>query len=204
MKLTTSGRGTRIIFFSVLCSLVMAGCQRSSGPVQFQVVFAAPVLNRGAITDYGLNLRNEIPSLTINGELPLFTPLQIGGDGNPEMVMATMMRFAGMTSSQAVDLLIVDMENANRFAHNNLFLPLSELFSPQELEPYEDLLLDFALSEVQDGAAVLSGEVTPVNGFDVTGHEALVPIFGNQRIGVFVLIMSRHPDLARQVLLSLL
>ena len=199
-------KSLRAVFLLLALILCLLACS-SPAPPQFQIIFMASVLSDPAVRSFGETLYEEIPDLKI-GELdPLFTSLMVMGSQDvlspmamgPDVVMGSMMRFSFMASTAEIDMVIADMENAERFARDDLFLALEDFLSPAELARLKGRLLDFNLPQME-GPMGGGPEKTPLLGIDVTDHPGMGPIFGNLRVGVFVLSNTRHMDQVRRVL----
>ena len=190
-------------------SLLTTACTPEKPP-QFQIVFVATVLSDAGVSSLGSTLAREIPELTIGETPPLFNPLMIMGSQDvfspmamgPDVVMGSIMRFSLLVGEGEVDMVISDMENAARFAQDNMFMPLSDIFSDSQLAALEGRLLDFEL--LGEGFGAEGPERTPPIGVNITEHPGMAPIFGSLEVGVFVVANTRHLDQVRMVLNYLL
>jgi len=189
------------------------GCSSNNKTTAFQIAFCSLNINERAVTEYSALLQNEIPELTIDGTAPVFTSIIMGEVVNdfesgvfndPMMGIAGMMRMAAIASTSDIDVMIADMDNAARYARDGMYLPLSSVFTSNELSGLESRLLSFDIMNADGIAAIPTGEKTPVCGINITGNERMRSIFGNQEIGVFIISNTKRPELAKKVVMSLL
>ena len=205
-----------IIIALVVCLFTMslAGCSPSTArDAPFQIVFASLYMNETAISDYAVTLSNDLPDLTINGNAPMLTPVIAGEIKNdpeagiirdPMMGIAGMMKTSMLVAAGELDVVVASLDNAARDARGEMFLPLDEVFTADELASLGDRLLSFDHIDTDGYETWLTGAKTPVCGIDITGNEEMRAIFGNQKIGVFIVANTRNLELAKEVMLSLM
>ena len=199
----------------LLCLLVvpLTGCSSArNGDAPFQIAFTALHMNTAAVSDYGAMLVNEMPELVIDGNAPRFTPIVAGVVENdpesgrihdPMMGIAGMVQIPLMVTARELDVVIATLDNAARDARGDMFLPLDEIFTPEELAAFGDRLISFEHVEIDGPYTRPTGEMTPICGINIAGNEHMRQIFGEQEIGVFIVANSRNVELAREVMLSL-
>ena len=207
---------SRALAILITAGLVISlfGCSsRNSGADSFQIAFVSLSVNENAISEYGTFLTNEMPELTIDGKAPVFIPIIAGETRNdyesgkvndPMAVMGGMMRLATLGATGALDVVIADMDNAARQARGDMFIPLADIFTRDELSSMENRFLSFDKLNTDGYEPVPTGEKTPVCGINITGNARMRSIFGNQEIGVFIAASTKNPELAKKVALSLL
>jgi hypothetical protein len=199
----------------VACGLLVClfGCSsKEKGPLPFQIVFSSLYINESAVTEYGAALLNEIPELSIDGKAPLFTSMIMGEAKNdtesgnfidPMMAMGSIMRVATTVSNGEIDVFISDFDNAARNARGGLFLPLSDVYTVDDLAALGDRLLSFDILNTDSYEPTPTGEKTPICGINITGNEKIRRIFGDQEIGVFIVANTKNLELAKRVMASL-
>ena len=180
---------------------------------RFKLFFSSLTINENAISIYANSLLNEMPELIIEGNNPLFTSMIMGDVQNdmesgilndPMLAIGGMMKLPALIAAGEIDVMICDMENAARNARGDMFLPLGEIFTDDELAAISGRLLSFDLVETDGYETVATGEKTPVCGIDISDNDAMKSIFGNREIGVFIISNTKNIDLARAVMLSLI
>ena len=194
-------------------NLCLFGCSSNNRTSAFQIAFCSLQINERAVTEYGTFLQNEIPELTIDGTAPVFTSIIMGEVVNdfesgifsdPMMGIGGMMRMTAITATSDIDVMISDMANAARYAVSGMFLPLSAVFTNDDLEALENRLLSFDIVSMDGIETIPTGERTPVCGINISGNERIRNIFGNQEIGVFIVANTKRPEIAKKVVMSLL
>ena len=190
------------------------GCSsKSSKATPFQIVFCSLYVNENAVSEYGAFLQNKMPELIIEGKAPVFTPMIMGEVKNdieagiindPMMGMGGIIKMTTMVSTNEIDLMISDMENAARQARGDMFKPLEEVFTDDEISALKDRLLSFEILNVEGYEPTPTGEKTPVCGINITGNENMKKIFGDQEVGIFILANAKNLELAKDVIRSLL
>ena len=206
--------GKIVVAFALLIALLFAcGCSGGSRKTAFQVAFCSLYINESAVTEYSAAAAKNIPELTIDGTAPVFTTMIMGEAENniesgvlndPMMGMAGMMKMAAVASTGDLDIFIGDMDNGARQARGGMFLALSDVYSAAELSSFGDKLLSFDILKVDAYNSTPTGEKTPVCGINITGNAQMTKIFGSQEIGVFIMASTKHKDIARKLIGSLL
>lgn len=193
--------------------IIFTGCSSASARgSSFQMAFSALYMNSTAIGEYGTALTNKMPELTIDGNAPHFIPVFAGVVENnfetgvlhdPMMGLAGMMQMSMLVMSGDLDLVVATLDNAARDARNDMFIPLDEIFTAEEMAAFGDRLLSFEHVDTDGFDTWPTGEMTPICGINITGNEDMRKIFGNQEIGVFIVANTGNLDLAKGVMLSL-
>jgi len=180
------------------------GCSSNEKDNQFQIIFIAAQVNEGAVSEYGTFLLEKIPELTIEGKVPLFSHMIMGGalqQIDPMMAMGTTVRLTGLMATGELDMVIGNMESASYMAQAESFMFLSDIFTNDELRALEDRLIFFDITNVnENNVHVPTGERTPALGISITGNERISAIFGSQEIGVFIITNTKNPELAKSVM----
>ena len=200
------------VLLAACAALCLFGCSSNNRASAFQIVFAAASLNENAVAEFGTSITGGIPELTIEGRAPVFSSMMIGDTRNemgmmtsdPMMAMGGIMRQAAMATTGELDVMIADMENGARNARSGMFMPLNEIFTAAELAALSERLLSFDILSTGGIEPAPTGERTADYGISITGNESMRRIFGNQEIGVFIIGNTKHPELAKKVVNSLL
>ena len=215
MKKVLSSMKWLSVIIAACCfiTVCLTGCSSpSSKAAPFQIAFCSLYINDNAVSEYAASLQNSMPELRIDGNAPLCTPMIMGEVQNdieagvindPMMAMGGMIKLAALVATGEIDVVIADLDNAARDARGDMYLPLVEVFTEQELSALSDRLLSFDLVETDGYETIPTGERTPICGINITGNEAMTPIFGNQEIGVFIVANTKNLGLAKSVMLSL-
>ena len=198
---------------SCLFLTVLSGC--ASAPAKetpFHIAFTSMYMNDAAITEYTQTLTGNFPELIIDGNAPLLTPiisgevkndLEAGVINDPMVGIAGMMKMPMLVAAGELDVVISNMENAARDARGEMYMPLEDVFTPDEKAILGTRLLSFDLLEADGYDFKPTGEKTPVCGIEITGNDEMRKIFGDQEIGVFIVANTKNLELAKKFILSL-
>ena len=205
-----------IALILVVCILVMslAGCSSASASANrtsFHIAFSALYMDATAVSEFSEVLASEMPELTIDGNAPTLTPIFAGmvendfeaGIFHDPMMALSIMKIPMMVAAGELDVVVSTLDNAAREARSDIFLPLEEVLTAEELAQFSDRLLAFEHVDTDGYNTWPTGEMTPVCGINITGNEYMRQIFGNQEIGVFIVANTGNIELARSVMLSL-
>lgn len=66
-----------------------------------------------------------------------FTPIDFGDPETDPYAGASIAKVSAMVTAKEIDLMICDTENAARFARSEMFVPVEEVLSEEELAQYE-------------------------------------------------------------------
>ena len=189
----------RIFSLCMMSVLLLAGCTSSSNV--FEAAFCAPMLDANLVDDTGAALTEALPEIRIEGQEPVFSYVFAGSiPDDPMSGAAGQTRITGMLMAQELDVIIATPEVARVQAVNELFMPLSELFSPQELDMLAGRTIKYEFVDVMNGQEVPTGKYTEECGIDITGHEHLTSLLGDQKLGVYVAANTDHPEQAKALI----
>lgn len=177
------------LLLSAALLLALSGCGKQETP--FQVLFAAPFVNEDLTAAYGESLTADVK----------YSPFSMGSEAiDPMTYGAGAMALSAMFAAGEVDVLICDLDEAARYARSGYFFDPAEVFTGEELEPYQEKLLSF---EMVDEYGVPTGEKTPVCGIDLSDKEDLLLAMGTEHFGIFILVNTEDLELAKDVVLEI-
>jgi len=194
-KLSALTRSTLIL--CLLLCLFLTGCSPHSK--SFDVAFCAPYLDANLVDDTGSALTEALPSL--QAASPVFSYV-LAGDIPDDLMAGTLgqTKLTGMLMAQEADVIIATPEVARVQAVNELFMPLDQLFTPEELSDLAERTLKYEFVDVIEGREVPTGQHTEVCGINITGHELLTPLLGDQTLGVYVAANTDSPEQAKALI----
>ena len=190
-----------LILFSLLIFLVLlSACSSQQEP--FQLVICGPYVDEDAAAAYGEAVIDPQGEWLSQQDLTLQVVALSMGDSqlDPMIYSTSIMKVSAMSSAENIDLFLCTLEEAALFGRNGAFRSLEELYTPQELAPYEDRLITFQLAD-EDGN--LLEEETPPCGISLTGMEQLTQLYGDAPCGIFLASTSPHHQAAKEAMLVL-
>ena len=128
-----------------------------------------------------------------------YQTLSIGGESDPMMYSTAIMKIAALVTSNEVDVFIYDKNEAARDARSDMFYPMDEIFTSEELALMEGKLLSYPMV---DDEGVETGEMTVQCGLDVSGDEALAKVLNTDEIGIFVVGNAQNIESVKALVLS--
>ncbi len=107
------------------------------------------------------------------------------GEGEKDLYGgANVAKVSAMAAGKEIDIMICDLDNAARFARSEMFVPIKEVFTEEELTGHEDQLLTF---EKVDDEGNLNGEYTEACGVSIDGIELFDSIYKDSEYGIFLI-----------------
>ena len=179
----------------VPATLTSCGSEKSD---TLQVVVCAPYVDEETLSAYSDAMYAEHPEWAEGESAVEFVAFSGGSeDIDPSAFAASMMKISAMVTSKEVDLMICDFDNAQRNARGEMYSPLTDIFSEEELATYEGRTMSF---EAVDENSEPTGEMLPESGISLNGNEKLDAIYGDTEYGVFYVSNTKNPDLAKEVM----
>lgn len=185
---------------------LLTGCSSSSDKqgesATLQVVVLAPYVFEENAKTLEDTLNAQLPHLTTETASMTMTCISAGNsETDPYGTMAAMTRMAGMLSSNEIDLLICDETNARRYAENGeVFIPLSELFTQEEMEEAGIVAAYVALLDDEGNP---TGEMSEACGVDLSGCTTLKELLLISDLNAYVITDSANVENAKDVILYL-
>lgn len=182
----------------VPAALTSCGSGESSA---LQVVVCAPYVDEEALAAYSDAMYAEHPEWAEGESAVEFVAFSGGSaDTDPSAFAASMMKISAMVASNEVDLMICDYDNAQRNARGEMYTPLADIFSEEELAAYEGRTMSF---EAVDENSEPTGEMLPECGISIDGNKLLDAVYGDTQYGVYYVSNTQNPDLAKEVMLQI-
>ena len=104
-----------------------------------------------------------------------------------------------LTAGQ-IDVLIATPEVARVQALNNLLLPLSDIFTEEELVSLEKQIVRYDYVDYMLNAELSTGMSTPDCGLDIAEHEIITPLVSSDPLGIYMAANAPHPEQARALI----
>lgn len=179
----------------LLLPALLTGCAKAKHN-EFHILFAAPFVNEELIEAHNAQLPKD-------GALPMrCSGFSFGSeDVDPMFYASGAMAMTAMLSAGEVDVLVCDLDNAARYARSGVFYDLGDIFSPEELAQYKDILLSFNMI---DDTGALTEEATGPCGLNLSGRDQLTAMLGCEEYGAFIVFSACDLDLARDAVRQLL
>jgi len=194
-------RSLRILVFCLLAALVITGC-KAQPPQSFQLHVGAPALVEKRIPDTADAIRQALPALSGEGAMECIY-LKAGDLDNEQDARAGSYGLQQITKNLTagqVDVLIATAEVGRVQALNNLLMPLSEIFTQEELAQLEKQIVQYDYVDYMLGAELPTGESTPDCGLDISEHEFITPLVSSEPLGVYVAINAPHSEQAKALI----
>lgn len=176
-----------ILLLLLLPAMLLTGCGKREDP--FQIVLASGFVGDPFVGPY-------VEKLGVDSEITYrgFSFGEEGVDGT--FFGASVMSMTAVMVAGEIDVLVCDLENAARYARNDMFLDLTEVFTEAELAGYEDKLVDF---DMLDEYAQPTGEKTVRCGLNISGNEELTYILNSDAYAVFIVANTADLELSKDV-----
>ena len=120
-------------------------------------------------------------------------------ESDPMMAAAGIMKVAGMVDADEIDVLVASLEEGERQAQNGGLLPLSEVFTEEELA---EMSLEQISFDITDSDGNPEEEFSGPCGFKLTGET--VSGLDSEGVGVFIVSNTDKPEESRQVMETLM
>lgn len=167
----------------------------------YNVLAVAGYVDGEALESFGNQLKQEIPELAAPEVNASFGALTLGSaEIDPMANMAGIVSFDARVAAGEVTLAIFDRESAAREARGEVFRPISEILTEEDMKKLEGRLIDY---ETLDEQGNPDGGRTPAVGVDISDNEALKPVMGEGEKGVFAVAGQGNEALTRKLILHL-
>lgn len=191
-----------LLILTLAILIGMAGCSSGNKAAENAsvkvAVTSAYVLDEG-MADFEQQLREAFPAMNQPGSEMLIQWVSAGDSAqDPAGTMAGMTRMMGMFSMHEIEVLICDMESAERYAENGeMYVPLNELFSDEEQEQLGIVPVSIVITDEEGNE---TGEKTEPCGVDLSGKRALLPVNGTGGLSAYVIEGSENMENAKEIL----
>lgn len=186
-------RNLALVLAALTVSGVLAGCggEPESG---------AGGIDVAVITKYTLEEENPLPAALEENlpDLPCAVTTIATGDAesDPNAAMAGMMRLTALIAAKDVDVVVANMEEAERQAKAESFTPLSELFTDEELAGFEIIAFD----TISDDGTAGSLHDIPCG---ILLHNEAIASMDESGMGVYIVCNTEQPEQAARVMLAI-
>ena len=175
----------------------LSGCSGSEKEDSAQggpnVVISAPLVNDAEAETFKQQINEALPDTGIE-----VTTVSIGdAEKDPASAMAGIMRVTTIFAGKEADVFISDYDSAKRNAGQEIFYPLTDLFTEEELEPFKDKIISFEMTDTEGNA---TGETFENCGIDVSDREDLSKLCpGSDSLGVYIVSTSTNLEAAKEI-----
>lgn len=189
-----------VVFAMVACALCLTACSsQESGAESLQLLVGSTYVPEETLDACTEEVLAAHPSWE-EGEYPVeIFSMDFGSPETDIYAGANIAKFSAMVAAKEVDLMICDTENAARFARSEMFVPVEEILTEEELNQYGERLLTFPMVDEEGNP---TGEETPAYGVAVDGGP-WDPIYGDQEYGVFLISNAEPMDKASEMFLEI-
>lgn len=185
-----------ILLALLLLCCCLTGCNRTNPREVFDLVLWLPFVYDDVPAHFEEMLENDIPAL--DGIQTAVLGQSIGYlESDAAAYMAYAMKLTAMASCGEVDMLIMDPDTALGAARSSLLIPLSDLFTPEELEALDGRLMDF---EEVDAVGNPLGTRTPVCGIDISDFPNIHDLLGPGEFGIYAVTDLGRPEVVKAVM----
>ena len=174
-----------------------AGCGSSSSADTIGVVVSAGYVDDEALQAFADALIAGHPDW--EGKVT-FTAQSMGDENLDGMGYgAAVMQQTAMAAAGEMDIMVCDDENGARNSRSDLFIPLSDLFTDEEIASFGETLA----FEMVDESGSPTGEMTPTCGVRVTG-DGLDAASGGADLGVYIVSTDKDETLVKEIFETLI
>ncbi len=198
-----------------LSSLAFVGC--SSEPEHgLSITAISPIIDTEKAEEYAATItvgEEALPVLLLPEMMTAPSDEEVVDDENYEpssddvyaksaemMGAAGMMKVSAQISAKEVDIIISDYENAQRLSEG--FMPLSEVFTAEELEQIDETL--FVSYGITDDEGNVTDEMMPASGIDVTNIEAFSEFMSGEQLVCHIVGNTENFDASKEYMMSML
>jgi ABC-type glycerol-3-phosphate transport system substrate-binding protein len=183
-----------VITAAILSLTSLSGCsEESSKQNNPNIVVSASYVNDAEADNLKQQINEVLPDMGIE-----VTAISVGDPNkDPASAMAGIMKLTTMFAGKEADILIADHDTAQRNAGNEIFYSLTDLFTEEELEPFQDKLISF---ETTDDEGKPTGEKFENCGIDISDRAELAGMcVGADSVGIYVISNSTNLDTAKEI-----
>ena len=119
--------------------------------------------------------------------------------GDSEIDGAAVMQQTAMAAAGEMDIMVCDDENGARNSRSELFIPLSDLFTKEEIAVFGETLT----FEMVDESGNPTGEMAPTCGVRVTG-DGFDTAAGGADLGVYIVSTDKDEALVKEIFETLI
>lgn len=187
-------RFAAVMTAAILSLTSLSGCSgESSKQSSPNIVVSASYVNDAEADNLKQQINEALPDKGIE-----VTTISVGDPNkDPASAMAGIMKLTTIFAGKEADILIADYDTAQRNAGNEVFYPLTDLFTEEELEPFQDKMISF---EPTDDEGKPTGEKFENCGIDVSDRTELAGMcVGADSVGVYVISNSQNLDTAKEI-----
>lgn len=185
----------------IMSAAMLTSCGGEAKPTAaMQVSVCAGYVDEGKLQTFSDELFAAHPDWT-EGETPVTVePISMGSEElDGTAYGAAILQVSARAAGNELDVMICGGQDAARNTRSDLFYPLEEIFTEEEIAQFGDRLLSY---ETVDTDGNLDGGETPVCGVRIQ-NEILDEIYGTTEYGVFIVCSTTHLDQAKEVFLAL-
>lgn len=184
-----------------LAAILFTGC-KAQPPQNFQLYIGAPYLVEKRIPQVADSIREAQPGLSAEGAMDCIY-VKAGDLDNKQDARAGTYGMQDITkklTAGQIDVLIATAEVGRVQALNNLLLPLSDIFTEEELSGLSNQVVRYDYVDIMLHMDLPTGQSTPDCGLDLSEHEFITPLVSSEDLGVYVAANAPHPEQAKMLI----
>lgn len=184
-------------FLTAATVLSLTSCGSDSSEDTIGVVVSSAYVDDEALQTYA----DELISAHPDWEGKVTFTSQTMGDSQADGTTygAAVMQQTAMAAAGEMDIMICDDENGARNCRSDLFLPLSDVFTEEEIASFGETLS----FEMVDESGNPTGEMTPECGVRVTG-DGFDSAVGDTDLGVYIVSTEKDEALIKEIYTALI
>lgn len=197
-------KGKQLMLALILVASLSVGCSSNKGGNDFQVAVISGYADETQIQEYGKVIKDQLgEEVTTEGEPIEFVGISMGDPAkDPMMAVGGTTKVAGMVAAKEIDVIISDLENAAKYARDEMFYSLEDIFTPEELAGLDQS--KFLTFDQIDEEGNPTGEKTAACGIDLSANENFKQLTNGKPCGIFIVGNTEHLEMAKEVFLSCL
>lgn len=201
MKTKRLSKTISLLSLLLVFPLLLTACSSSEDTPSTQILVANSLIFPEKFESFTEQMMTNHPNWQEEGASVGFSSINFGNPETDPSAGANIAKVSTMAAAKEFDIMICDTDNAARFARTEMFTPVEEILSEDELEKYQDRLLTFDMVN-EDGKP--TGEHTAACGISMTGKEPFDEIYGEQEYGVFLVSNAEPMDDAKKVFMDII
>lgn len=195
-----------LLLVGLAAGTLLTGCGKKES-AGLRIVAAGPYVDDSKAGEYGKSVligeeKAELSTMLLSGSTVSSDSDDVNAKSADLAVSANLMKLTAMIAGKEVDVMICDIDAAARFVNDEVFLPLNELFTEEELAEIDESLQ--IVYEAKDDDGNPTGEMLDACGIVVSDREDLKAFLPSENIGVYVIGNTTNLDTAKQYVMSLM
>ncbi len=208
-------KASALLLATILTAVILTGCS-SETEHGLAISAIAPYVSYEQAEEYSQTLtvgEDELPvMITTEMVLPSEDEEELNSESYEESLDSVnqnaaemmgsmgMMKVTAQIASSEIDVIISDYENGQRLSASEAFIPLEDLFTPEELAEIDESL--FVSYEEVDDENNPTGNILPPAGIDVSSIDEFNEFMTAEQLVIHVVVNTENIDTAKEYILS--